>query len=184
MPIDGQRVRGSHARGRGLGPLYLVRAWAQALVDDKSNASDHPGTAAQAVSDRLHCDPGLGTLRQKQDADCVVRVRAHYKGLYNRLEDTFALELAEAFAGAATVGNGHGRVEIRRCWTAGDPDREWCDLASLVWAESEHRCGDRATTDSRGFIANLPSPRPNVNHRRCASTGGYPPGAKLPTTES
>lgn len=45
VPVDGKSVRGSHDRGRGLGPLHLVSAWAQAnrlvlaqtAVDDKSN---------------------------------------------------------------------------------------------------------------------------------------------------
>ena len=45
VPIDGKSVRGSHDRGRGLGPLHLVSAWAQAnrlvlaqtAVDDQSN---------------------------------------------------------------------------------------------------------------------------------------------------
>ncbi len=47
VPVDGQSVRGSHDRGRGLGPLHLVSAWARAnrlvlaqtAVADKSNAS-------------------------------------------------------------------------------------------------------------------------------------------------
>ena len=55
-PVDSQSVRGSH--DRGLGPLHLVSAWAQAhrlvlaqtAVDDKSNASTaHRGTAAHAA---------------------------------------------------------------------------------------------------------------------------------------
>ncbi|MYD91813.1 MAG: transposase family protein [Caldilineaceae bacterium SB0662_bin_9] len=28
VPIDGKRVRGSHDRGRDLGPLHLVGTWA------------------------------------------------------------------------------------------------------------------------------------------------------------
>lgn len=46
---------------------------------------------------------------------------------------------------ADTVAKDHGRIEIRRCWTIGDPgclahvdpDREWCSLASLVGGEAE-----------------------------------------------
>ena len=45
-----------------------------------------------------------------------------------RLKDTFALERAGHFAGYArdyadTVGKDHGRIETRRCWVTGDPDR-------------------------------------------------------------
>ena len=47
VPVDGKCLRGSHDRSRGLEPLYLVSAWAEAnrlvlaqtAVDDKSNAS-------------------------------------------------------------------------------------------------------------------------------------------------
>ena len=45
VPVDGKCLRGSHDRGRGLAPLHLVSAWAEAnrlvlaqtAVDDKSN---------------------------------------------------------------------------------------------------------------------------------------------------
>ena len=65
---------------------------------------------------------------------------------------------------ADTVGKDHGRIEIRRCWTTGDPaylahvdpDRDGCDLASLVRVGCERRGGDRVTTGTRCFISSLP----------------------------
>ncbi len=91
-------------------------------------------------------------------------VRDHHKGLHARLEDTFARTLRRLHDYADTVGKDHGCIEIRRCWTTGDPallahadpDRAWCDLASLVWVECERRIGDRVTTDIRCFISSLP----------------------------
>ncbi len=166
-----------------------MSAWAQAnrlvlaqtAVDDKSNASTAiPArlrmlclTGCIVTLDRVPpgwgCQKAIARPIRKQGADYVLRVRANHKGLHHRLEDTFALERAEHFAGyphdyADTVGKDHGRIEIRRCWTTGDPDlfahvdpdREWCDLASLVWVESERRGGDRVTTDVRIFLASLP----------------------------
>ena len=41
------------------------------------------------------------------------------------------------------------------CLAHGDPDRDWCDLASWIRAEAEHRCGDRVATDVHIFIASL-----------------------------
>ncbi len=57
----------------------------------------------------------------------MLRVRANHQGLHDRMKDTFALERAGHFAGcphdyADTVGKDHGRIEIRCCWTTGDPD--------------------------------------------------------------
>ncbi len=185
VPVDGKCLRGSHDRGRGLEPLHLVSAWAEAnrlvlaqtAVDDKSNE-------ITAIPELLHmlclegcivtldamgCQKKIARQIREQEADYLLRVRANHKGLHNRLQDTWDLERAQGFAGYAhdyadTVGKGHGRIEIRRCWTTGDPDllahvdpdREWRDLASLVWVECERRCGDRVSTEVRGFISSLP----------------------------
>ena len=185
VPVDGKSVRGSHDRGRGLGPLHLVSAWAQAnrlvlaqtAVDDKSNEITAIPELLRMLClkgcivtlDAMGCQKAIARQIRQQGADYVLRVRDNHKGLHARLEDTFALERAGHFAGYAhdyadTVGKDHGRIEIRRCWTTGDPallahadpDREWCDLASLVWVECERRIGDRVTTDVRCFISSLP----------------------------
>jgi len=154
---------------------------AQTAVDDKSNEiTAIPEllcmlclTGCLVTLDRVPsgwgCQKAIARQIRKQGANYVLRLRANHKDLHNRLEDTFALERAGNFAGcphdyADTVGKDHGRIEIRRCWTTGDPallahvdpDREWCDLVSRVWVECERRCGDRVTTDVRIFIASLP----------------------------
>ena len=185
VPIDGKSVRGSHDRGQGLGPLHLVSAWAQAnrlvlaqtAVDDKSNEITAIPERLRMLClegcivtlDAMGCQKAIARQIRKQGADYVLRVRGNHQGLHERMEDTFALERATHFAGYAhdyadTVGKDHGRIETRRCWTTGDPallahvdpDRAWCDLASLVWVESERRCGDKVTTDVRCFIASRP----------------------------
>ena len=119
--------------------------------------------------DAMGCQKAIARQIREQGADYLLRVRANHKGLHARLQDTWNLERAGHFAGYAhdyadTVGKGHGRIEIRRCWTTGDPDllahadpdREWRDLTSLVWVESERRCGDRVSTEVRCFISSLP----------------------------
>ena len=74
VPIDGKSVRGSHDRGRGLEPLHLVSAWAQAnrlvlaqtAVEDDSNEitaiperlQTHPTWSGQA--ELLRSVPGVG----------------------------------------------------------------------------------------------------------------------------
>ena len=118
VPIDGKSVRGSHDRGRGLGPLHLVSAWAQAnrlvlaqtAVDDQSNE-------ITAIPELLRmlclegcivtldrgpsgwgCQKAIARQIREQEADYVLRVRAHHQGLHDRMEDTFALERAADFA--------------------------------------------------------------------------------------
>ena len=191
VPVDGKCVRGSHDRGRGLEPLHpdrhLGRGQSAGAGPDRGGQQvqrnhGHPGAAAHALPggcivtlDAMGCPKAIARQIREQGADHVLRGRANHKGLHSRLQDTWDLERAGGFAGYAhdyadTVGKGHGRIEPRRCWTMGDPDREWCDLASLVWVESERRGGDRVSTEVRGFISSLP-PGPNRNWRRCASTG-------------
>ena len=129
VPVDGKCVRGSHDRGRGLEPLHLVNAWAEAnrlvlaqtAVDSRSNEI----TAIPELLRMLCLGGCIVTLdamgrRKKiarqireQGADCVLRVRANHKGLHARLQDTWDLERAGHFAGYAhdyadTVGKGHG----------------------------------------------------------------------------
>ena len=168
---DGQSVHGSHDRGRGL-------VLAQTAVDDKFNEiTAIPERLRMLVLkscivtlDAMGCQTAIARLIRKQGADYVLCVRDNLQGIHARLQDTFALERAGGFADyvhdyADTVGKDHGRIETRRCSTTGapdllthaDPDRKWCDLASLVWVESECRCGDRVTTDGRIFI---PGPAP------------------------
>ena len=208
VAVDGKCLRGSHDRGRGLGPLHLVSAWAQAnrlvlaqtAVDDKSNEiTAIPELLRMLVLkgcivtlDAMGCQKAIARQIRKQGADYVLRVRDNHPGLHARLRDTFALERARNFAGHAydyadTVGKDHGRIETRRCRATGDPallahadpDREWCDLASLVWVESERRCGDRVATDVRIFISSLP-PKARPGCRPCAGIGA----SRTPTTGS
>ena len=106
--------------------------------------------------DAMGCQKAIALQIRKQGADYVLRVRDNHQGLHACLQDTFALKPAGGFADYAhdyadTVGKDHGCIETRRCWTTGDPallahadpDRKWCDLASLVWVESERHCRDQ-----------------------------------------
>ena len=99
-----------------------------------------------------------------------LRVRDNHQGLHACLQDTFALKPAGGFADYAhdyadTVGKDHGRIETRRCWTTGDPalrahadpDRKWCDLASLVWVESERHCRDQVPWQTESLSTVIPT---------------------------
>ncbi len=146
VPIDGQRVRGSHDRGRGLEPLHLVSAWTQtnrlvlaqtAVEDDSNEITAIPELLRMlclegciVTLDRgpsgWGCQKKIARQIRGQEADYVLRVRAHHQGFHERMEDTFHLERATDFADcphdyADTVGKDHGRIETRRCWTTGDP---------------------------------------------------------------
>jgi predicted transposase YbfD/YdcC len=62
-----------------------------------------------------------------------------------------------------TVSTGHGRVEIRECWTISDPQfsgdlrqgRKWKGLRSVAQIRAERRSGDTVTVETRYYISSL-----------------------------
>ena len=126
VPIDGKSVRGSHDRGRGLGPLHLVSAWAQtnrlvlaqtAVEDDSNEITAIPELLRMlclegciVTLDAMGCQKKIARQIRAQEADYVLRVRANHQGLHDRMEDTFALERAADFADCPPPRLcGHGR---------------------------------------------------------------------------
>ncbi len=59
---------------------------------------------------------------------------------------------------------GHGRLEIRQCWTISDPAylnyirnrHKWAQLNTIVMVTSERRRGEEVTKETRYFISSLP----------------------------
>ena len=157
----------------------------QTAVDNKPNASTAIPELLRMLClkgcivtlDAMGCQKAIARPIRQQGADYVLRIRDNHKGLHARLEDTFALERAGHFASYAhdyadPVGKDHGRIAIRRCWTTGDPDHEWGDLASLVWVECELRIGNRVTTDVRIFMSSLPPQGPAPAAGRAPALAG------------
>ena len=64
---------------------------------------------------------------------------------------------------AHTTTKGHGRLEIRDCWTIADPryvgdlrqGRTWKSLRSVVQVQLERRLGDQVTIETRYYISSL-----------------------------
>jgi predicted transposase YbfD/YdcC len=64
-----------------------------------------------------------------------------------------------------TENRGHGRVEIRECWSTSDPEylnyittlAEWRGLQSIAMVQAERQLGDQRTVTRRYFISSLKS---------------------------
>ena len=82
---------------------------AQTAVDDKSNEITALPELLRLLCrkgcivtlDARGCQKAIARQIRQQGADYVLRVRDNHKGLHARLEDTFALERAQDFAGYA-----------------------------------------------------------------------------------
>ncbi len=63
---------------------------------------------------------------------------------------------------AQSIDKGHGRIEIRRCWTLSKLDYLiqrplWQGLQTVVMVQSERRYNGHVKTENRFFISSLPS---------------------------
>jgi predicted transposase YbfD/YdcC len=175
---DGKRLRRAHDRGAGKGPRHLVSAWATAhrlplgevAVDDKSNAI----TALPAVLgllvrrggivtiDAMGCQTEIARTIVAQQADEVRARKGNQGTLHRDVADRCAAAPTTAFAGLVhdhqrTVDQGHGRIELRQCWTRADPPTlayrnptgAWAGVRSGGMVEAERRIGDQVSREVR-----------------------------------
>ncbi len=86
------------------------------------------------------------------------------------MKATFALAEKDGFAGhhwesARQVEKGHGRLEIRECWTMSDPEilayldpqRKWKGLRGIGVVRAERRMEQKTTKETRYFLLSFPS---------------------------
>jgi predicted transposase YbfD/YdcC len=164
----------------------MVRAWAtesqlvlgQIKVDDKSNEI----TAIPALLDLLEvsgcivtidvigCQKKIASRIVEQGADYVLALKSksNQGTLHTDTKDLFEDAREIDFVDCdyhKTVDKGHGRIEIRECWTTAHPDHlaslykpeQWDGLQTVVMVCAERRIGDRSEKETRYYISSLPS---------------------------
>jgi predicted transposase YbfD/YdcC len=187
VAVDGKTLRRSHDRGRGKSAIHLVSAWVsdnqlllgQVKTDEKSNEI----TAIPALLEMLVLGGCIVTIdaigTQKPIARTIIDQGADYvlalKDNQGQLHDDVAATFAEAEARqfdhvphtyAKTINKGHGRVEVRECWTIERLDyvealrtaEDWPALRSLVLVRAERRVGEAVSVERRYFISSRPDP--------------------------
>jgi predicted transposase YbfD/YdcC len=183
IPIDGKALRRSHDRAIGKDAISMVSAWAtknqlvlgQIKVDDKSNEI----TAIPALIDLLELSGCIVTIDaigcQKeiaekiigQGADYVLALKANQGRVYADAQTLFEDAEAIDFEGCdyhKTVDKGHGRIEIRECWTTAHPEylaalykpEQWAGLQTVVMVRAERRTAEKTETETRYYISSLP----------------------------
>jgi predicted transposase YbfD/YdcC len=186
VAIDGKTLRRSHDRAAGRGPLHLVSAWAsaqrlvlgQVAVDDRSNEIEAIPVLLQALAlegavvtvDAMGCQREVAARIVDGGADYVLALKDNQPTLRGLVAHHFAVAAAEGPTGlphdrAATVGKGHGRLEIRRCWATEapevlawlDPDGAWPGLRSIAAVAGERRVGEAVTHEVRYYLSSLPA---------------------------
>ena len=184
IAIDGKTLRRSHDARKTKDAIHLVSAWAtanrlvlgQVKVADKSNEITAIPELLQLLDLRgcLVTIDAAGTQTKiaativDREADYLLALKKNQKGLAEDVQTLYEWAQSIKFADlqhdhARTVSKGHGRVEIRDCWTISDPQfigdlrqgRKWKGLRSVAQIRAERRIGDKVTVETRYYISSL-----------------------------
>ena len=186
VAVDGKRLRRSHDHRLGQNAIHMVSACAtanrlvlgQVKTNDKSNEiTAIPEllrllelTGCIVTIDAIGCQTALADVIVQQGGDYLLAVKENQAQLYQDVRDLFAGCLEVNFRQVPhdyhrTVNKGHGRVEIRQCWTLADAEfldylaqhRTWKNLRTVVMIRSERRVGDATSLETRYYISSLES---------------------------
>lgn len=184
VAIDGKTLRRSHDRTNDKAALHMISAWAtanhvvlgQVKVADKSNEITAIPELLRLLD--LHgcivTIDAAGTQTEIAEtivaggADYVLALKNNQKGLAEDVRTLFAWAHSIKFAELVhdhhrTVVKGHGRLEIRECWTIADPTfigdlrqgRAWKGLRSVAQVKVERQIGTQTTNETRYYISSL-----------------------------
>ena len=189
IAIDGKVLRRSHDRGIGKAAIDMVSAWAtenhlvlgQVKVDAKSNEITAIPQLLKALDisgciitiDAMGCQTEIAAEIVKQDADYVLALKGNQGNLAEDVELLFDdLEKGNykyyAYDYHKTVNKGHGRIEIRECWTISDIDilcdlrgyKNWRKLKTVSRIRSQRWIGEEKTSEDRYHIASITGAKP------------------------
>jgi len=193
IAIDGKTVRRSHNRSIGKDAIHMVSAWAstngitlgQRKIDDKSNEITAIPELLELLNvtgcivtiDAMGCQKKIAQKIRDGKADYVLQVKDNQEKLRMDIEDWFAYADQVGFDKMThdyhqTINKGHGRIEIRQCWTVADPLAfehirhydGWVDLQSIARVQRERRIGDKVEQETAFYISSLPANAQQLLH--------------------
>jgi predicted transposase YbfD/YdcC len=180
IAVDGKTLRRSHDRSEGKKALQMVSAWAtangvvlgQRKVDGESNEItavpellDTLEIAGCIVTlDAIHCQTETIETVVEKEADYVVPVKENQPRLLETLQGLFDDPAEMRWVGCdyhRTEEQGHGRREIRECWSTSDAEylnyigtlAAWRGLQSIAMIQAERQLGEETTVTRRYFIS-------------------------------
>ncbi|MBI5934209.1 MAG: ISAs1 family transposase [Chloroflexi bacterium] len=184
--IDGKCLRGSDDEKLGKRAVYMVSAWAadneivlgQRKVDEKSNEITAIPELLKILSiagcivtiDAMGTQTNIAKTIVDAQADYVLSVKENQGRLFEDIVTIFAVDQASDFKYASyehkkTINKGHGRIDVRECWSTSNPDylrlirglENWVGLRSIAMVICTRIIGDKVTKSMRYYITSLPS---------------------------
>jgi predicted transposase YbfD/YdcC len=183
--IDGKCLRGSDEKRLGKRAIYMVSAWAEAneivlgqrKVDEKSNEITAIPELLKILSisgcivtiDAIGTQTNIAQTIIEAKADYVLSVKKNQGNLFEDISVLFAVDQKQDFKYASfdyikTVNKGHGRIDVRECWSTSNPEylnlirnvQVWTGLQSIVMIVCTRIIGDIQTKQIRFYISSLP----------------------------
>jgi predicted transposase YbfD/YdcC len=181
IAIDGKVLRSSHDRSKGLGPLWLVSAWAvdrsislgQLATDEKSNEI----TAIPELLDSIEIKGAVVTIDaagcQREIAkkiiegggDYVLALKGNQGTLHDAVTEYITKHMENDFADITVrrhieTHTGHGRVDEITYYQMPVPRdlvhlEKWSGLRTIGVAIRQSSCGAKSSTEVRFFIASI-----------------------------
>ncbi len=184
--IDGKQLRGSKDRVLGKRAIYMVSAWAEAneivlgqrKVAEKSNEITAIPELLKllAISGCIVTIDAMGTQTNiaktivETQADSVLSVKENQGHLYEDISVLFGVDQAQNFKYASfehekTTNKGHGRIDVRECWSTSQPEylrlirnvQNWTGLKSIAMVVCTRILNNQETKHVRFYISSLPS---------------------------
>ena len=184
IAIDGKVLRRSHERGIGQAAIDMVSAWAtanrlvlgQVKVTEKSNEITAIPRLLEVLDisscivtiDAMGCQTDIAQMIVDHEADYVLALKDNQGQLHEDVQLLFNdLESSQYRAYACeyvkTVDKGHGRLEIRECWTISDLEvlshlrgfERWPHLQTVSRIRAQRRIGDETSCEDRYHIATI-----------------------------
>ena len=186
VAIDGKQIRGSKDGFLGKRAIYMVSAWAEAnelvlgqrKVDEKSNEITAIPELLKILDisgctitiDAIGTQTKIAKAIVDSGADYLLSVKENQGHLFEEISWLFEYDQQNNFKDAAydhakITNKGHGRIEIRECWSISDPEylqslkgaSKWKGLRSIAMVASTRITDKKTTVKNRYYISSLPS---------------------------
>lgn len=193
IAIDGKQMRGSKDGFLGKRAIYMVSAWAEAnelvlgqrKVDEKSNEITAIPELLKIldISGCIITIDAIGTQTKiakaivDNGADYLLSVKENQGHLFEEISWLFEYDQQNNFKDGAydhakTTNKGHGRIEIRECWSISDPEylqslkgaSRWKGLRSIAMVTATRITDKKTTIMNRYYISSLPSKAKHLLH--------------------
>ncbi len=125
-------------------------------------------SGCMVTMDAMGCQTEIAEKIIEREAEYVLALKENQGNLYEDVESLFSdLEdsqyQAYAFDYEKTVNKGHGRIEIRECWTISDPAvlrhlrgfENWKNLTTVSRIRSQRWIGEEKSSENRYHLASI-----------------------------